>query len=908
MAAPALAPIKFNPPMNVTRVADLEGLAKLADFFQRCDKIVGWDIETTPMKDYFWRRIRTIQFGNTQEQYVIDLLAFCNGDPDALYKEQGNYGLNVKLLQPVINTIKPILCSKDFLKVGVNLGFEYQNFYWLLGLRTWNFYSCDIVERCIWAGAHSMKDYGFYSMEEMMARYFLVQIDKELQESFTLEAPLTDAQYEYAAIDTRLPLGIRNVQMLILQGETLKSLQDKKNPNAKFFRYIDPIVTGDKLVEIAQIENDAIGSFQDMHVHGERIDRTRWIERIAKKELELKKVIFEELDSVFLPICGSKLNVITDEQIAAAEQKWKSYTVITDAEIELKKQIRAAKLQVELQVELSLKKKALEDARLAEKEKYKAECSELKKRRTAINRLADSCEGNALINYGSGKQLLDILTGMKGLKNIEDTDDETLEKYEHIPVMAALRKYRGLSKEIKTYGVQWATEWKTKPCKDEGWLHPGDGRLHCIFNQYDAETGRSTSEKPNGQNLPQDKEVRSCFIADPPDESIRISTCCDADTTEEFIYGDDEVTDQTWYVCTKCKQPCETKPEEYVIVTADMSGAELRIIAELADDPVWIEAFGRGEDVHSVGTEILYAEKWSLLQLNGTEIKNKKSGQMEPYFCEYYKLHTEETVKKNPKGVIGQPMRQKCECPEHKTMRDGNKSTNFLLAYGGGPTTLAARIKKTLEEAKELMYLHSQKFPRIWAYLEKSGKMAQMLKRSFDMFGRRRLFPEPTWERATEKAKEDFAEKLELPDDVQKANKEAFIKEHGRKPTKDEAWFLTHRMPDPKQVGKCFKAMHGSMERQGKNHAIQGTNATIAKLAMGCGYCKNGKPFLWHTLPLYKAKLIKFVHDELVVQCPERYGKIVADLIGDAFKRAAAEKMKKVVMEFDYNIAVCWKK
>jgi len=65
---------------------------------------------------------------------------------------------------------------------------------------------------------------------------------------------------------------------------------------------------------------------------------------------------------------------------------------------------------------------------------------------------------------------------------------------------------------------------------------------------------------------------------------------------------------------------------------------------------------------------------------------------------------------------------------------------------------------------------------------------------------------------------------------------------------------------------------------------------------------------LWHTLPLYKAKLIKFVHDELVVQCPKRYGQKVADLIGDAFKRAAALKMKRVIMEFDYAISTYWKK
>lgn len=903
-AATALTPLVLNPPLNVTLIKDEAGMEKLLDFFNRCDKIIGWDIETTPLKDYFWRRCRTVQFGNLEEQYVVDLLAFCDGDPDTLYKAQGYYGANLPpRLRKVIEQITPVLTSKDFLKVGVNLSFEYQSFYWLFGVRSWNFFSCDMVERCIWAGGHSMKDYGYYSMEEMMARYFSVQIDKGLQESFRLEGELTQDQVHYAALDTRLPIALRKIQNLILSGHTYASLQ-KSNPGAaKYLKNIDPIVTGDNLMTIAQIENDAIGAFQDMHVHGERIDRPRWMERIAKRKIELANVIKGKLDPVFIPLVGTKNEIITDEEIEQATAAWKALTEVSDEEISLKAQIRAAKKDSPtLYVMLECDRERLETARKLKKDELKEVAATLKRKRTAIGKLIAKCEGDALINYGSGAQLLKVLVGIKGLKKLEDTEDETLEKFSHIPVMAALRDYRSLSKEIGTYGNQWVTMWTTKPCKDEGWLHPGDERLHCIFNQYDAGTGRSTSEKPNGQNLPQDKEVRSCFIADPPDENIRISLCCEAET-----FQNPTVTNECLYCC-ECKKACDTKAEEYVIVTADMSGAELRIIAELADDPIWIAAFDRGEDVHSVGTELLYGERWSSLALLNGEIKDKKTGEMVPYSCEYYKLHDEASVAKNPKGTIGQPMRQKCECPEHKVMRDGNKSTNFLLAYGGGPTTLAARIKKTVDEARELMGLHESKFPKIWEYLENSGKMAKLLKKSFDMFGRRRLFPEPTWDGAKEKAKEGREEKLRYPKEIAAQNIAHFTELHNRKPTDDEEWILTHRPPTSKEIANAFKAMHGTIERQGKNHAIQGTNASIAKVAMGCGFAADGTPFLWHTLPLYKAKLIKFVHDELVVQCPKRYGKKVAQLIGEAFKKAAALRMKKVIMEFDFNIATYWKK
>ena len=265
--------------------------------------------------------------------------------------------------------------------------------------------------------------------------------------------------------------------------------------------------------------------------------------------------------------------------------------------------------------------------------------------------------------------------------------------------------------------------------------------------------------------------------------------------------------------------------------------------------------------------------------------------------CAYYKL------KEN-----GESARHKCNCPMHKERRDHNKATNFLLAYGGGPTTLAARIKKKVKEAKQLMALHEQKNPNIWAYLDKSGKDAAMNFKAFDLFGRRRLLPEPTRERAVENCKEYNEKDLRLSDEECQKNINAFLTIKGRKPNKDEEFECTHRQPIANEVSRSFFQLSNSISRQGKNHAIQGTNATIAKKAMGAGYDKEGKPFLFHTLHVYKAKLIKFVHDELVVQCPKRYGNKVADLIGDAFKRAAALRMKKVVMEFDFNIASYWKK
>jgi DNA polymerase family A len=197
------------------------------------------------------------------------------------------------------------------------------------------------------------------------------------------------------------------------------------------------------------------------------------------------------------------------------------------------------------------------------------------------------------------------------------------------------------------------------------------------------------------------------------------------------------------YRCKCCNQVCETKPEEMCIVTCDMAGCELRIIAELANATSWINAFNKGWDVHSVSTEILEPGKWPALACKGGEKYFDKEKNKEVILppCAYYALHTEETVKQNPLGVVGEMQRQKCKCPGHENLRQKTKSINFLLCYGGGPDALADELGITVDAAKELMKQHAAAFPDVWGYLERSGKLAQSEKQARDMFGRRRSFP-----------------------------------------------------------------------------------------------------------------------------------------------------------------------
>jgi DNA polymerase-1 len=156
-------------------------------------------------------------------------------------------------------------------------------------------------------------------------------------------------------------------------------------------------------------------------------------------------------------------------------------------------------------------------------------------------------------NINSPRQLAQVLFTEMGLPAVKktktgySTNDEVLlelsEKH-HLPAM--IRDYRSMAKLKSTY-VDALPEL----------IHPETGRIHTSFNQTGTSTGRLSSSDPNLQNIP----VRT-------DEGRRIR--------EAFV-----------------------PPEGMVLLSADYSQIELRILAHLSDDPNLLEAFGSGEDIHA---------------------------------------------------------------------------------------------------------------------------------------------------------------------------------------------------------------------------------------------------------------------------------------------------------------------
>lgn len=433
----------LNPSLNYTHVVDERGIQALGEFLDDVDE-VGFDTETNITKTFYDRRIRTIQLGNKNEQFIVDLLALVGWSQDALIDAQGDFGCRVKnypLLSLLLDILRPSLESARTVKVGHNIGFDYEVCKWNLGLRPWHLHDTQLIEQVIYAGAVRFDAKGYWALDDLIKRYLNIHIDKSQQKSFDLETPLTRDQLDYAAIDTRLPLALRALQKQVLK---------------KF-----------GLERTAQIENDAIPAFADMHLNGLKIDHDEWM-KLVNETKEQHQQNLDNLDKCFTNIVGVK--GIPAHDLVALEKKWRD---------EDDKVVRA------------LNKKTFEAARRA----VRAAEAEMPK-----------CEGQAAINYGSPSQVLAALRkdGFTA-KKLPTTNDRHLDKLAGNPTIDALRAFRETEKILKTYGEEFL----------EKYVDPRTGRIHSRFRQLGAETGRTSSTNPNVQNILNGANWRGCFVSRP---------------------------------------------------------------------------------------------------------------------------------------------------------------------------------------------------------------------------------------------------------------------------------------------------------------------------------------------------------------------------------------------------------
>ncbi|MBV6652315.1 MAG: DNA polymerase I [Mameliella sp.] len=215
------------------------------------------------------------------------------------------------------------------------------------------------------------------------------------------------------------------------------------------------------------------------------------------------------------------------------------------------------------------------------------------------------------------------------------SEEKLAELAAEYPIVQKILDYRGLTKLCSTY-VDALPKL----------INPLTGRIHSSFNQALTATGRLSSNNPNLQNIP---------IRTPQGARVR----------EAFIPRD----------------------EDHVLLAADYSQIELRLIAEMSKEEAMLEAFQTGKDVHSA---------------------------------------TAARVFDVPYEAVTREQRYRA------------KTVNFALIYGAGATNLSQQLGIKRSEAKELIDQYFSRYPNLKGYMD--GIVEQARKDGFvkTLMGRRR--------------------------------------------------------------------------------------------------------------------------------------------------------------------------
>ena len=176
-------------------------------------------------------------------------------------------------------------------------------------------------------------------------------------------------------------------------------------------------------------------------------------------------------------------------------------------------------------------------------------------------------------------------------------------------------------------------------------VEPTTGRVHTDFNQAVTATGRLSSSNPNLQNIP----IRTAFSR-------------------------------------QVRQAFLPKPG-WQLISADYSQIELRILAHLCGEPLLLDAYNRGDDVHGLTAQVLLDKK----------------------------------------EVSAQERRL-------------GKTINFGVIYGMGPQRFARATGVSRTEAQEFLDRYHSRYPRVFAFLEHQERLALSQGYVETLLGRRRLF------------------------------------------------------------------------------------------------------------------------------------------------------------------------
>ncbi len=228
----------------------------------------------------------------------------------------------------------------------------------------------------------------------------------------------------------------------------------------------------------------------------------------------------------------------------------------------------------------------------------------------------------------------------KSAKGSYPTDEETLnELLDAHPIVGKILEYRGIKKLISTY---------TDALPEL--INPATGKIHTTFNQSLTATGRLSSTNPNLQNIPirtqRGREIRRAFIPSNPNG---------------------------------------------LIISADYSQIELRLMAHMSGDPHLIDAFNRGMDIHTATA------------------------------AKVFKVSEEEVTKEQ---------------------RSRAKTANFGIIYGISAFGLSQRLGMSRSDSKKLIEDYFTSYPKVKEYMNNMVSMAKEKGYVETIYGRKRFLPD----------------------------------------------------------------------------------------------------------------------------------------------------------------------
>lgn len=371
------------------------------------------------------------------------------------------------------------------------------------------------------------------------------------------------------------------------------------------------------------------------------------MDNLAERYLGHQTIPFEELAGKGkhqLTFDQIELNKATEYAGEDAEITMKLHQLLWS---ELQKTPELVKLFEQIEMPLvSVLSRVERNGVLIDPAKLLAHSVEIEQRLKELETLVHQ-EAGEVFNLASTKQLQEILFNKLGLpilkktpKGAPSTNEEVLEELaqmgHQVPVL--LMEHRGLSKLKSTY-----TD------KLPQMINAQTGRVHTSYHQAVTATGRLSSSDPNLQNIPirneQGRRIRQAFIAH----------------------------------------------DGYVILAADYSQIELRIMAHLANDANMIKAFAEGKDIHrSTAAEIF-----------GVPLEAVTSEQ-----------------------------------------RRSAKAINFGLIYGMSEFGLANQLGISRTDAKKYMELYFQRYPAVQQFMLDIREKAAEKGYVETLFGRRLYLPE----------------------------------------------------------------------------------------------------------------------------------------------------------------------